>query len=335
MDKLRAIQYFNQAVTSGSLTGAARFFNVSTASVAELVSALEQSIGAPLLHRTRQGISLTADGEKYYEISRTLVDDLHEVEQRIGSRANELRGTLAVGIRDSIGQCCVMPKLNRFLTRHPRVDLVLKPIISIDDLDDRALDLGVVIGWPPEREIAVRPLIQTRLMVVASPDYWHTHGKPETPGDLKGHDGMVIRSTGGTQLDRWIFQRQRERCTVDVRSRVFSDERNWLYEALRGGCGVARLADITLLQDIRAGSLVPVLLDWEALEAPMVFAAFQPRARQSRLLRAFLDFLVDVFAEIDIERRPLAPGHTRPVPKPEWFGRVRGRHSAHNSPRKM
>jgi len=334
VDKLRAIQYFNQAVASGSLTGAARFFDVSTASVAELVSALEQSVGAPLLHRTRQGISLTADGEKYYEISRSVVDDLHEVEQRIGSRASELRGTLTVGIRDSIGQCCVMPNLNRFLARHPRVDLVLKPIISIDDLDDKALDLGVVIGWAPERDIVVHPLIQTRLMVVASPRYWHTHGKPETPEDLKGHDCLVIRSTGGTQLDRWTFQRQGKRCTVDVRSRLFSDERNWLYEAARGCCGVARLADITLLQDLRAGSLVPVLVEWEALEAPMVFAAFQPRARQSRLMRAFLDFLVEVFAELDIERRPLAPGHARPVAKPEWFGRVRGRHSARNTVRK-
>ena len=65
MDKLRAIQYFNQAAASGSFAAAARLLQVSAPAVVQLVRALEAQLGSVLFHRTTQGIALTAAGERY------------------------------------------------------------------------------------------------------------------------------------------------------------------------------------------------------------------------------------------------------------------------------
>jgi hypothetical protein len=88
-----------------------------------------------------------------------------------------------------------------------------------------------------------------------------------------------------------------------------------------------RLADLTVNRHLASGALEPVLTDWDALEAPTIFAAYPPAQRHSRLVRAFLEFLVEVFAEVENERRPLVSGRVARVPKPEWFGRARGRQS--------
>jgi hypothetical protein len=114
---------------------------------------------------------------------------------------------------------------------------------------------------------------------------------------------------------------------VDVKGRLLSDDRPWLDEAACAGAGVIRLTDLTLSRPLSSGWLVPVLTDWEALEAPTIFAAYRRSQRQSKLVRVFLNFLIEVFAELENERSLASPAGIARVPKPEWFGRARGRQS--------
>lgn len=282
-----------------------------------------------LFHRTTQGIALTADGERYYEILRKVAADLHDVEQCLGPRGAKLRGTLTVGMSSSLGQYCVMPRIMRFLARYPDIELVFKPIVTIREIDEKSLDLAVLVGWPPERDLVVRTLAQTQFMVCAPPQYWAREGIPQEPEALRGHHCLILRSSGGTLLDRWTFEKNGERRTIDVKTRLFSDDRTWLAEAACVGAGVIRMIDFNLIQYLSSGQLVPVLTDWKALESPMIFAAYPPSQRRSKLVRAFLDFLLEAFAELDGERTPLSGSAMPRVPKPDWFGRTHGRHSAY------
>jgi LysR family transcriptional regulator, regulator for bpeEF and oprC len=329
MDKLRAIQYFTQAAESGSFAATARHFQVSAPAVVQLVGALERSLGGPLFHRTTQGLTLTDGGQRYYDVARQLITDLRDVEQRIGSRGTRPRGTLTVGMRGSIGMSCVLPRIARFVADYPDIDLVIRPSFTVKDIDDRQLDLALLVGWPPERDLIVRPLAQTRLIVCAAPDYWARHGMPREPDDLRGRDCLIVRSSGGTLLDRWIFERNGEQRTIDVKARMVGEDLAWLGEAAAAGIGILRVVDLTLPAYLTSGRLVPALSDWEALEAPLVFAAYPPSQRRSRLVRAFLDFLVQVFAEIETERSQAIGNAISRVRKPEWYGRTHGRQSAY------
>ena len=329
MDKLRAMQYLTRAVETGSFAAAAKSLDVSTPAVAQLVRALERSLGVVLFHRTTRGLSLTSAGERYYETSRKITADLHDFEQSLAPSGAKPRGTLTVGMREAVGLNCVMPRITRFLARFPDVQLVTKPARTVQDIDEKKLDVAVLIGWPSERDLIVRPLAQTRYVVCASTEYWMREGRPHEPEELRNHHCLLFRSSAEILLDRWIFERKGERRTVDVKSRLLSDDRPWLDEAARAGAGVIRLADITLSRYLSSGLLVPVLTDWEALEAPTIFAAYRRSQRQSKLVRVFLDFLVEVFGELENERSPVSSGRIAGVAKPEWFGRARGRQSSY------
>jgi hypothetical protein len=90
-----------------------------------------------------------------------------------------------------------------------------------------------------------------------------------------------------------------------------------------------RVTDLTSARYFSSGVLVPVLTDWHSVEAPTVYALYARAQRRSKLLRVFLDFLVEVFADLDRVRMP-APARTiARVPQPRWFGHDRGRQSAH------
>jgi LysR family transcriptional regulator, regulator for bpeEF and oprC len=334
MDKLRAIHYMTRAVEDGSFTAAAKSLEVSTPAVAQSIRALEQSLGVVLFHRTTRGLSLTADGQRYYEASRKMLADLHDLEQTLGSsRDAKVRGTLRVGMREAIGLNCVMPQIDRFLARFPDVELVTLPARTVQDVDEKKLDVAILVGWPTERDLVVRPLAQTRYVVCASPAYWMRAGWPREPEELRDHHCLLFRSSGEILLDRWIFEKNGDRRTVDVNSRLLSDDRPWLDEAACAGAGVIRLADLTLSRQLSSGLLVPALTDWQSLEAPTIYAVYRRSQRQSKLLRVFLEFLVDVFSRLEVERSPAATG-LPPVPKPDWFGRTHGRQSAYVSRRR-
>lgn len=329
MDKLRAIQYFNCAAEAGSFAGAAKWLNVTRPAVTQLIGALERSLGIRLFHRTARGLSLTADGERYYEVSRKIAADLQDIEERLGPRGLKPRGTIVVGMRQNVAQQCVMPRIARFLGRFPDVELVTRPVRMVQDIDREDLDLAVLVGWPPERDLVIRPLAQLRYVVCAAPEYWLREGVPGRPEDLSRHKCLVYRAMVEVVLDRWTFEKDGARCSVDVTSRLCSDDRTWLDDAACAGAGVIRGADLMLSRHLRSGALVPVLTDWTCLDAPIVFAAYRPSQRSSKLVRVFIEFLVEIFDELERERWPSPLTGIQRVPKPAWFGRAYGRHSAY------
>ena len=325
MDKLQAIEYFNRAAETGSFSAAARSFDVSTSAVTQLLASLERSLGVLLFHRTSRGVSLTSDGERYYLVSRSVTSELHAVEQRLGPRGARPRGTLTVGMRSNIAQGCVLPHIGRFLSSFPDIELVLKPVETWDQLEAQDLDVAVMTGWPPKRDYVVRYLAQGSNVVCASPEYWSREGTPAQPEDLARHHFLLFRSLGGTLLDRWTFEKNGERRVVDVKGRLLSDMGSWVDVAACAGTGVICKSDLTLKPHLRSGLLIRVLTDWHVLESPLYFAVYRRRQRQSKLVRVFLDFLIEVFAKLESER-PTAGGNiTTRALTPEWYGHAQGR----------
>src|SRR6186997_229073 len=97
MDKLRALEYFVAAAEEGSLSGAARRFEVSIPAVAKMVTSLEKRLGTPLFDRGSQGLSLTADGERYLVGCRPLLEELAAVDESMGTATERPQGEVVVG----------------------------------------------------------------------------------------------------------------------------------------------------------------------------------------------------------------------------------------------
>jgi len=77
-----------------------------------------------------------------------------------------------------------------------------------------------------------------------------------------------------------------------------------------------------------------VLTDWECLEAPLHLVAYRPSPRHSKLVRAFVDFLVELFDERAAMRGSIGGRQVSRAARPLWFGRSRGRQSAFVTQRK-
>ena len=88
------------------------------------------------------------------------------------------------------------------------------------------------------------------------------------------------------------------------------------------GAGVARLLDWHKRQghEIASGALVPALTDWEHDEVPPVNLLYPPSVRRIARVRLFIDFVTQLFRDIEQQREVRAPSTSMP----RW-ARPRGR----------
>ncbi len=63
-------QVFVKVVEIGSFTRTAEALGYTQSAVSQNVAALENELSATLLHRTKSGVGLTADGREYFHIFR-------------------------------------------------------------------------------------------------------------------------------------------------------------------------------------------------------------------------------------------------------------------------
>jgi DNA-binding transcriptional LysR family regulator len=325
MDRLRALQYFIAAADERSFSGAARRLEVSIPAVAKLIAAFERELGARLFDRTPQGLTLTADGADYLDACRPVLEQLAAADDVLTGAAARPRGVLVVGAMAQLAQHCILPALPRFHARYPDIQVDIRVVNRVADVDSGAVDLFVLMGWPEHPDLVHRRIGQTRQLTCAAPAYWAAHGIPRRPADLERHACFAYRNPKGTVIDLWQYERGAEAESVAVSGWLTSNHRDVILDLVLAGEGVARISDISSRDHFASGRLVPVLLDWEMKDAPPVNLLYRPSHRRTPRVRLFIDFLVERFHELEAGREPGASA--RSAERPDWYWRRSGRAS--------
>lgn len=109
-------------------------------------------------------------------------------------------------------------KLPGFLSSHPGVTVEVNVDDGLRDLVSLGFDAGIRFGESVERDmIAVRIGPSLRMAVVATPEYWNTHGRPRHPRDLLAHPCIAYRNLGNGSLLPWDFEKYGKELRIQVR----------------------------------------------------------------------------------------------------------------------
>lgn len=105
MDKIQAMSTFVAVVEAGSFVKAMSVLGISKAAVSRHVAELEQHLEIRLLQRTTRRLSLTTEGQRYFERCKEVLAAIHEAESEIRSRSGEAYGRLRICVPLSFNGC--------------------------------------------------------------------------------------------------------------------------------------------------------------------------------------------------------------------------------------
>ena len=170
MDRLTSLTTFVGVVDSGGFSAAGRRLNMSTTMVSNHVHALEERLGARLLHRTTRKVSLTEVGKAYYDRCTQILADLEHADDIAGALQSTPRGTLCVGTPTyPYGPvCCASRRQSRVATpERAMIDLTMGE--REIDMIDEGFDLAIRLTPPPDFTLVVRILAMWLHVLCCSP----------------------------------------------------------------------------------------------------------------------------------------------------------------------
>jgi DNA-binding transcriptional LysR family regulator len=171
---LHHLRYFYEIARTGSMKRAAERLGVSQPALSKQTSALEESLGFPLFHRSPKGMEMTPDGERIFAHSERMFGHLRDLEEDIESLRTGSSGRLAVATVNSIGVHILPDYLHRFRAAHPDVRLRLVTCRSaqvIDALREHRVDVGLVAGWPEAEGVIAHKFVSNPLRIVVGPSH--------------------------------------------------------------------------------------------------------------------------------------------------------------------
>ena len=293
MDRLQSMEAFVRVAELGSFAGAAKAMDLSRAMISKHVAALEDRLGARLLHRTTRRLSLTEIGRAYFERARDVIGQVAEADEAANALQTAPRGTLRINVPTGFGIRHLSPALATFQAQYPDLSVDLTLTDRLVDIVDEGFDLAIRIGILQDSTLIARRLAPARLVICAAPAYIAARGMPQHPDDLSTHN--CLGYTYASVKDDWPFNGPKgEKRVVRVHGNLIANNGDALRAAAIAGQGIAMLPTFMVGQDLAEGALRVVSPDWSP-PTLTVHAVYPVNRHLAAKVRLFVDFLADRF----------------------------------------
>ena len=260
MDRLVQLNAFIAVVEAGGFSAAARRTGDSQPSLSKAVGALEKRLGVLLFNRSTRKVVLTDLGQRYYERTKPLVDEIDDADGEITRSTLNVPGRIRIAAAGTFGRLHVLPLVRELLALNPglQVDIVLSDFVR--DMIEDGIDLAIRVGVVDEPDAVVRRVAGTPLVCVGSREYFEQRGIPTTPGELVDHNCLLYR--GLAESSHWPFVGPKGRFSIPVRGNLSSNSVETIRTAVLAGVGIGMFARVSLAEEFLNPDVITVLSEF-------------------------------------------------------------------------
>ena len=284
-------------VDTGTFSAAALQLGYTQSAVSQQVASLERAVGAPLLVRPGgpRRVHLTAVGESLVVHARAVVARLHAAQADIAQLLAGERGTLRVGIMQSIGTKVLPLLLRRFRADWPDVELAAEETHTYADLthgvESGAFDLSFSPLPVGEGPFAVRRVLDDPFVCLAPA------GAPEGAAgsvSLRQAARLPLIGFSDHDLDDELVRRLRRTGTEPTF--VFrSNDNPTIQGFVAAGLGYAVMPRLTVDEDDPQVLVLPIS---PALPARQLGVVWHVDRKLPATATRFIELAVDVCADL-------------------------------------
>lgn len=296
MDKIHAMRVFVRVAEMGSFTRAAESLGLPKGSVSRQLQALENQMGARLLHRTTRRVQLTQDGLVYYDRCLDLLSMLEEMDGLFQHEPATLSGKLRVDMPVAMATGFVLPRLSEFLQHYPGVELELSSSDRQVDVIREGFDCVIRVGELQDSGLIARKLGHLSLINCASPGYLSRFGRPVRLEELAQHAMVHYSQQLGQPSPGFEYYDGRQCHYVQTGGVVTVNSTETYRAACVAGLGLIQVPAVGIQPLLESGQLVEVLHHFPA--QPMPVSLLYPHRRNvARRVRVFMEWLSQVMKE--------------------------------------
>jgi len=257
MDRFHELAAFIAVVEAGGFSAAGRRTGDSQSSISKAVGALEKRLGVMLFNRSTRSVTLTDDGQRYYQRTKPLLEEMDAANLELSSRTANVAGQIRIAVAATFGRLHILPLIPDLLGLYPEleVDLVLSD--SVRDMVDDRIDVAIRVGAVAELDAVVRRVATSSLVCAGARRYFDQHAAPVTPADLAEHNCLVYDGAGNGAA--WPFVGPQGRYNVTVSGNLRSNSVETIRAGVLAGVGIGLFTRMSLSDELKDPEIVTVL----------------------------------------------------------------------------
>jgi DNA-binding transcriptional LysR family regulator len=165
------LSLFRHVVEAGSITRGALKANLALGAASTRIRHMEESLGAPLLTRGRQGVSPTQAGGARRTHARAILQQTERLREDLGAFAGASAGQIRV-LSNTNALAEFLPEaLSAFLAAHPQVSVELEERLSdeiVGQIAEGVADIGIVAGTVDTGALTTFPFRKDRFVLAVA-----------------------------------------------------------------------------------------------------------------------------------------------------------------------
>jgi DNA-binding transcriptional LysR family regulator len=165
------LSLFRHVVEAGSITRGALKANLALGAASTRIRHMEESLGAPLLTRGRQGVSPTQAGRALLAHARAILQQTERLREDLGAFAGASAGQIRV-LSNTNALAEFLPEaLSAFLAAHPQVSVELEERLSdeiVGQIAEGVADIGIVAGTVDTGALTTFPFRKDRFVLAVA-----------------------------------------------------------------------------------------------------------------------------------------------------------------------
>lgn len=289
MDKLEAMRVLIEVADCKSFVAASRRLSVSAPAVTRSIAQLEDSLGVRLFNRTTRHVRLTDSGARFYEDAKRILEDVEQSMAAVTGSYTEPKGVLSITAPVLFGQLHITPLVTEYLQQNPSVSVKAAFYDRVSNLLDEGLDIAIRIGHLKDSSVYAIPVGSVHQVICASPEYLEKHGTPSHPSELANHE--IIQAPTVDSLNSWQFESVTGKVSAKVTPRLHCSQNGTAIAAVKQGFGITRLMSYQVGEELKNGSLIRLLRDYETKPLPVSIVHLEGRQAHAKI-RSFIDLAV-------------------------------------------
>lgn len=168
------LRLFCAVAAAGSITRGAATNNLALSAASRRLSDFEAGLGASLLTRSAQGVSLTPAGEVALRHARNLCNGFDRLGRELADWSRGIRGQVRLWANMSALSGLMPATLASFMGNHPDIRVEVEEHLSGDiaqALSDGTIDIGVFAARTPAAGLSPKAFVQDRLVLLCPADH--------------------------------------------------------------------------------------------------------------------------------------------------------------------
>ena len=257
---LAQYRIFFEVAKAGSISKAAKLLYISQPAISKSILRLEENLEIALFTRTSKGVSLTPEGQIFYEYLQNAFSAIEAGEIHLAKIKQFNIGKITIGTSNTLCKYILLPYLNKFMKENPHTMVSIFTQSSDKTsllLSENKIDIGLVAKPAKTQSMSYINIMEIHDIFVATPAYLsslkHIFDKGFNP--LRDGNIMLLDKNNATRrfIDSGI-----EGSKLHLNQSIETGNMELLIEFAKTGIGIACVIKEFIQKELEEGTLVEI-----------------------------------------------------------------------------